>query len=121
MPNARLELYNNLNQCIAAATSDTAGAYSFTLPGTGNFTVRAVNDTVESNRLGYVATLLAVQTFRTNGDIDTNAVADADPNRVGGENPAGTDPAQVATCIPGGGDPLPGTAQSIAVVHQRAA
>ncbi|MEE9597348.1 MAG: choice-of-anchor Q domain-containing protein, partial [Acidiferrobacterales bacterium] len=114
VPNATVELYNNLNQCIDSTTTDPLGAYSFSLPASGDFTVRVVNDTVESNRPGYIASLMAVQTFRTNGDANFDGIADPDPNRVGGENPAVVDAGAVASCIPPGGTSLPANAQSIA-------
>ncbi len=54
------------------------------MPAAGNYTVRVVNQAVTSGRPGAVSSLLSVQTFRT-----TNGTAD--PNRVGGETPAGAD------------------------------
>lgn len=113
VPNATVELYNNANRCIATTATDALGAYSFSARSAGVYTVRVVNRTVASNRTGYVASLLPVQTFRASGDADTNGSADPDPGRVGGTAPALVDPGPVSSCTSGGGDSLPAQAQSI--------
>ena len=83
---ARVELYGSTGNFVSSTTTDASGAYNFTGLQPGNYTVRVVNSTVTSSRTGYVASVLAVQTFRTNG-LSAN-VGTADPNRVGGEKPA---------------------------------
>jgi trimeric autotransporter adhesin len=119
---ARVELYNAANLCVASTTSDAEGKYSFTQNTTQAYTVRVVNSTVASNRAGYLSTLLPVQTFRTSGDADINAVADGDRNRVGGTNPALVDSVAAPLCLSTGGTSLSTltvlgkTAQSIANV-----
>jgi trimeric autotransporter adhesin len=122
VPGARVELYNAANLCVASTTSDVEGKYSFTQNTAQAYTVRVVNSTVASNRAGYLSTLLPVQTFRTSGDADTNAVADGDRNRVGGVNPALVDSVAAPLCLSTGGTSLSTltvlgqTAQSIANV-----
>lgn len=113
VPNAVVELYDGANRCIATTVTDAAGAYGFSAAAAGSYTVRVVNETVISNRPGYVAGLLAVQTSRSNGDLDANGIADADPTRVGGTFPSLADPGPVASCTAAGGDPLPVNAQSV--------
>ncbi len=92
---ARVELYGSTGNFVSATTTDASGAYSFTGLQPGNYTVRVVNSTVTSSRTGYVASVLAVQTFRTNG-LSAN-VGTEDPNRVGGEKPALVDAASNTT------------------------
>ncbi|TYZ13561.1 T9SS type A sorting domain-containing protein [Hymenobacter lutimineralis] len=65
---------------IQKATTNASGAYSFSgLLGTA-YKVRVVNSSVSSSRVGYVNTLIGVQTF-VNGD----------GTQVGGTTPAGVD------------------------------
>jgi parallel beta-helix repeat protein len=85
----RVELYDASGNFVTSTTTDASGAYSFSGVPLGNSTIRVVNNTVTSSRTGYVAGLLPVQTFRTSGLTGTSGTAD--PNRVGGENPAVTD------------------------------
>ncbi len=115
-PNVRIELFRPDNTRAAFDTTGADGTYSFTFnPGvnTGLWTVRAVNSTVSSSRAGSIAALLSVQTFRT--DASTNpppGAASEVTDRVGGENPGGTDPGNV-----GIGGALPAGSQSLARVY----
>ena len=106
-PGARVELYNGsgatatFNQATLTASD---GSYSFlSLPPGNSYTVRVVNSSVTSSRSGATSTgnastqpgftsgQVAVQTFRTTVNATPTSGTVADPNRVGGENPAGTD------------------------------
>jgi hypothetical protein len=88
-----VELYNALNALVKTSTTKPNGSYTIGGMANGNYRVRVVNSTVKSNRTGGAActTCFPVQTFRRNyatvGGF-TNIT-----NRVGGANPAGTDPA----------------------------
>jgi trimeric autotransporter adhesin len=112
-PNVRVELYAADGTYLGATLTDVTGQYKFNqfnvTPATAftadkSYQVRIVNSFVTSSRTGgcdsTTATLTtaptpctqsAVQTFRTSGDTDANNIADADPNRVGGELPAKID------------------------------
>jgi uncharacterized repeat protein (TIGR01451 family) len=81
---ARVELYNSTGAYQGFSTTNASGVYSFNGWGPGNYTVRVVNSTVTSSRSGAVATLVPVQTFRT--DASTGVAVD-DAQRVGGESP----------------------------------
>ncbi len=87
-PGATVELYNTAGAFLSSTTTDAAGLYTFPGLSAANYTVRVVNSSVTSSRTGYIPALLPVQTFRTSGL--TGTVGTADPNRVGGENPAVT-------------------------------
>jgi uncharacterized repeat protein (TIGR01451 family) len=90
-PGARVELYDNGGNFKDFTTTDTNGKYVFTVdPGT--YRVRVVNNTVTSSRTGGSG-LWPVQTFRTSGDANNDNIWDADPNRVGGEDPKKIDAA----------------------------
>ena len=91
---ARVELYNAAGAFVTSTTTNATGDYSFVGLAAGNYTVRVVNSTVTSSRTGYVATLIPVQTFRTNASTGS---AVADTNRVGGEDPARVDAASNTT------------------------
>ncbi|MGB8326774.1 MAG: SdrD B-like domain-containing protein [Steroidobacteraceae bacterium] len=94
--NARVELYNSSGTFVDFRLTDASGNYSFAPLATGNYTVRVVNSSVSSSR-GAAAGLIPVQTFRTNGL--TGTVGTADPNRVGGENPALVDAGNGSTTL----------------------
>ncbi|AMR28386.1 hypothetical protein A0257_15670 [Hymenobacter psoromatis] len=108
-PGARVELYNGsgatatFNQATLTASD---GSYNFLSLTPGNsYTVRVVNSSVTSSRSGAISTgnasmqpgftsgQVAVQTFRTTVNATPTSGTVADPNRVGGENPTGTDAA----------------------------
>ncbi len=61
---ARVELYDNTGAFVAFQLTDATGFYDFP-QSAGTYTVRVVNSTVTSSRVGYVPGLLPVQTFRT--------------------------------------------------------
>jgi Peptidase family C25/SdrD B-like domain/Periplasmic copper-binding protein (NosD) len=82
---AIVELYDSAGAFLTSTATDVSGNYSFPGLSAGNYTVRVVNSTVTSSRTGYVAGLLAVQTYRT--DASTGSVV-AVTNDVGGQNPA---------------------------------
>ncbi len=87
-PGARVELYDASGAFVTSTTTQAGGAYEFTGLATGDYTVRVVNDSVSSSRAGYVSSLKAVQTFRTDA-TGGSAIAVAD--HVGGEVPSKTD------------------------------
>lgn len=87
-PGARVELYDAAGSWQGAATTNASGAYAFDGWSPGTYTVRVVSTTVLSSRPGAVATLVPVQTWRTNAPA---GVAVGDPDRVGGENPVRVD------------------------------
>lgn len=90
---ATVELYNSLNTLVKTSTTKPDGGYTIGGMANGNYRVRVVNSTVKSNRNGGAAcsTCLPVQTFRRN--YATAGGFTNITNRVGGANPAGTDPA----------------------------
>ncbi|HEY6508957.1 MAG TPA: hypothetical protein VIY56_13145, partial [Vicinamibacterales bacterium] len=82
---ARVELYDNTGAFVEFQLTDVTGLYIF--PQTaGTYTVRVVNSTVTSSRVGYVPGLLPVQTFRTDASGGNPPAAVTD--RVGGEVPS---------------------------------
>ena len=88
-PGARVEFYNSAGSYLNSVTTNASGVYTSVLLGAGNYTVRVVNSTVTSSRTGYVAGLLAVQTFRTNA---SSGAAVAVTDYVGGQNPSLAEP-----------------------------
>ena len=87
---ARVELYNAAGAFVSFTTTNGTGDYSFTGLTAGNYTVRVASRTVSSSRIGWVATVLGVQTYRTTADT---GAAFSDVNRVGGEKPSVADAA----------------------------
>ena len=85
VPAARVELFNSGGTFVTSTLTNVSGDYSFAGLAAGNHTVRVVNSTVVSSRAGAVATLLPVQTYRTNGLAANVGIADS--ARVGGEAP----------------------------------
>ena len=86
----RVELYTSAGVFVAATTTASTGAYTFSTAVTGtSYIIRVVTSTVPSARTGYTASCLAVQTFRTI-PAATGAAA-ADTARVGGEAPEKVD------------------------------
>jgi trimeric autotransporter adhesin len=92
---ARVELYHAVTGAFQAFTlTDNNGAYKFDTTNVtggivaGDYKVRVVNNTVTSSRVGYVNTLIPVQTFRT--DAMTGVVNNV-IDRVGGEKPTEID------------------------------
>ncbi|MDQ2771734.1 MAG: T9SS type A sorting domain-containing protein [Bacteroidota bacterium] len=86
-PGVRVELYDAGGTFITATTTDAVGNYSIGgLTNGTSYQVRVVNSALTSARpaVASTASLLPVQTFRTNAGV-------ADAQRVGGENPALTD------------------------------
>jgi len=90
----RVELYDSTGAFVSATTTAAGGTYSFNVDVADTYTVRVVNSTVTSGRSGAVATLLPVQTYRTNASSGT-AVAVTD--HVGGETPTWS---VTATAVP---------------------
>ncbi len=92
--NAIVEIYDSTGAFKGFTTTDSAGAYKFDATNViggviaGNYKIRVVNSTVTSSRLGYVNTLVPVQTFRT--DATTGSIIDV-TDHVGGEKPAEVD------------------------------
>lgn len=85
VPNARVELYDAQGNYVYSTTTNASGQYSFSAPAQGNFTVRVVNGSVVSTRVGSSSTLLGVQTYRT--DASSGAPVPV-TDHVGGESPA---------------------------------
>lgn len=99
-PNVRVELYDSAGTFLRTTTTDTAGAYSFNGLAGGNYFVRVVSATVQSSRFGgsSCSACVPVQTFRVDA---SSGAAVADPNRVGGENPALVDAGNGSTTLAG--------------------
>ena len=93
-PNARVELYTSAGAFLTATITDATGTFTFDGWAAGAYRVRVVNGSVLSSRTGALATLLPVQTFRTDG---TTGVAVAVNDRVGGETPSLADAASNTT------------------------
>jgi len=87
---ARVELYNAAGSFVSATTTNGSGAYSFLVDVGASYTVRVVDATVTSGRAGSSASVLGVQTYRTDA---SSGVAVAVNDHVGGENPALVDAA----------------------------
>ncbi|HMU62920.1 MAG TPA: SdrD B-like domain-containing protein, partial [Gemmatimonadales bacterium] len=85
---ARVELYNGAGAYVGFTTTDGTGAYTWPNLAAGSYTVRVVNLTVPSSRGGYVATLIPVQTYRTDA---SSGIAVAVTDRVGGQDPDAVD------------------------------
>ena len=90
---ARVELYDSTGTFVTSTLTNASGVYSLS-SWMGRVTVRVVNSTVTSSRPGALATLLPVETFRTDG---TTGAAAPDVNRVGGEIPTRADAASNTT------------------------
>ncbi|MEB8330681.1 right-handed parallel beta-helix repeat-containing protein [Flavobacteriaceae bacterium KMM 6897] len=89
---AKVELYNSTGTLLQTYTTNSSGKYVFGGMANGTYTVRVVNGTVKSTRIGGSActTCLPTQTFKV--DYALGALTE-NPNKVGGENPSGVDPA----------------------------
>ena len=83
-PNARVEIYDNTGKFVGFTQTVADGTWSYAVATTGTYYARVVNSSVLSTRTGSVATLIGVQTFRTN---DGAAI----PTEVGGRAPASPD------------------------------
>ena len=79
----KVELYDGSWTFVDSVSTDGSGDYSFAVVD-GAYNIRVVNSTVTSSRTGYVASLIPVQTFRTDASSGT-AVPVTD--KVGGELP----------------------------------
>ncbi|MEM8721275.1 MAG: GEVED domain-containing protein [Cyanobacteria bacterium P01_G01_bin.39] len=114
--NARVELYSydgadtSTSQFLEVTTTDNDGNYSFEV-NDGNYLVRVVNNTINSNRDSNFSgeTEIAVQTFRNDPDGATTEIID----EVGGANPTVADPGNVTAL----NDPLPNDAQSVTAIN----
>ncbi len=91
---ASVELYDASGNYRGVAVTNAAGLYTLDGWVPGLYTLRVVNATVRSTRPGSLASLLPVQTFRTDAGTGT-ALAVTD--RVGGEVPSRADAAANAT------------------------
>jgi hypothetical protein len=83
-----VELYDASGNYISNTTTAGGGAYSFAALTPANYTVRVVNTTVTSTRVGSTGAEVEVQTYRIDGDgepVGTGA------NKVGGEQPIDRD------------------------------
>ncbi len=121
---ARVELYTSGGNYICATTTAATGAYSFatnapagctvTSSAAGkSYTVRVVNNTVDSNYTGGgTAGLVPVQTYRTNCTTACGAAPTAVTNYVGGQNPVNVDPGNGAA-----GAGVPANSQSVTTVQ----
>ena len=83
VPNARVELYDNAGDFVASTNTDSNGEYLFTNLSSGNYSVRVVNSTINSNRASNSTgeTIIPVQTYRTD---NITAII----NEVGGASPS---------------------------------
>lgn len=88
---ARVELYDSANAFQEFILTDASGEYSFGGMANGDYSIRVVNNTINSTRGGGVScsACLPVQTFRRNY---TNGIGFADvTNEVGGADPSAED------------------------------
>ena len=112
----RVEFYDNTGAFVEFQLTDNNG-FSFAQTA-GTFTVRVVNSTVTSSRVGYVPGLLPVQTFRTasggNSPVtdhvggEVPSLVDAGPNTTGltlAQLTTATTTAQSITTVTFGGGP----------------
>ena len=86
-----IELYDSSNNYLESTTTDASGEYSLGGMANGLYSVRVVNGTVSSSRVGGAScsSCLPIQTYRRNY---TSGVGFEDiANEVGGADPAGTD------------------------------
>ena len=90
--NATVELYDSTGKFVRSTATATNGNYTFPAVPVGDFYVRVVNNTVQSNRPGGAAAtgLLSVQTFLTDAGVTAGTVNPV-IDRVGGENPSQSD------------------------------
>ena len=95
---ATVELWaHDGNTCSGAAplqatTAGTDGSYNFNTVNDTGFCVRVVNSTVRSNRAGWIASLIPVQTFRSESTDGASTVV-AVTDEVGGRSPQDVDSA----------------------------
>ena len=80
---AKVELYDGSWSFVDSVSTDGSGDYSFGVAD-GGYYVRVVNSTVTSSRTGFVASLIPVQTFRT--DASSGSAVPV-TNKVGGDLP----------------------------------
>ncbi|MFK5972878.1 MAG: right-handed parallel beta-helix repeat-containing protein [Flavobacteriaceae bacterium] len=90
--NATIELYDNLGALVDTKTTNSNGIYVFAGMADGSYSIRVVNNTVKSSRVGGLAcgNCLPIQTFKTDYVASTLV---PDINTIGGENPSATDSA----------------------------
>ena len=91
IPNVTVELYDNLGVLQNTQLTDASGQYVFAGMANGTYSVRVVNNTVQSSRPGGTAcgNCIPVQTFKT--DYVASSILET-TTQVGGANPAGADP-----------------------------
>ena len=91
LPNVTVELYDNLGVLQDTQTTDATGQYVFAGMANGTYSVRVVNNSVQSSRPGGTAcgSCVPVQTFKT--DYIASTIVET-TTQVGGSNPAGADP-----------------------------
>ncbi len=91
IPNATIELYDNMGSLFFTTTTDATGQYSFAGMQNGTYQARVVNSSVRSTRPNgsSCASCLPVQTYKA--DYIGSAVI-PDVNKVGGNSPSTTDP-----------------------------
>lgn len=92
IPNATVELYDNLGALLFTTTTDATGQYTFAGMANGTYTARVVNSLVPSTRPNgnTCTTCMPVQTFKA--DYVGSAII-PEVNLVGGNTPSVTDPA----------------------------
>ena len=66
----------------AVTSNPTTGAYSFNTVNDTDFCVRIVNSTVQSNRTGWISSLIPVQTYRSEAADATREVGGRSPRDV---------------------------------------
>jgi hypothetical protein len=85
-----MELYDSLGNFVSSDTTAADGSYAFFGLGLALYTIRAVNSTVSSTRVGSDGSEVAVQTYRIDSDGEA---AGTGINMVGGEKPSHEDAA----------------------------
>ena len=91
IPNATVELYDNLGALVFTTTTDAAGQYTFAGMVNGTFTARVVNSLVPSTRPNgnSCGTCVPIQTYKADY-LGSTIIPDV--NTVGGNTPSTTDP-----------------------------
>ncbi|MGW9685648.1 beta strand repeat-containing protein [Flagellimonas sp. 2504JD1-5] len=90
IPNVTVELYDNLGALVDTEVTDTDGEYAFGGISDGTYTVRILNSSINSTRVGGTScgTCYAVQTFRSDYDGTTlNNIT----TEIGGNFPSNED------------------------------
>lgn len=95
---ALVELYDSSGSFVSNTTTSVTGTYSFTINNAGNYFIRVVNYSLNSNRgrNNRGKPIIPVQTYRSNGTSDfINEIGGLSPNKV--DAPANTTNSNIST------------------------